>query len=161
MLLYVEAQLGEMLVTRPTTSSWEGTSRPLPKSIAKKDSHYAQELNRNPDIIAEVVAKAREKGEEPVRLRIYAKQTKQVLKIQNQCVEIKIRAERKAGILLKEMKEKGERPAGRKKESHDVTLSYIGISNKQSSRWQAEASVPDDVFEQHIALWHISILHYL
>ena len=44
--------------------------------------------------------------------RVYAKQTEQGLEIQNQCAEIKIRAERKAGEILKEMKESGDRDKG-------------------------------------------------
>jgi len=60
--------------------------------------------------------------------------------------EIKIRAERRAGEMLKETeKHEGGRPT--KNRSHDVTglqpkLSDIGISKMQSSRWQATAELP-------------------
>ncbi len=60
--------------------------------------------------------------------------------------EIKLRAERRAGGMLKEM-ERRPRGATKKERSHDVTLpptlKDIGISKMQSSRWQQEAAVPD------------------
>jgi len=73
--------------------------------------------------------------------------------MQNQCAEIKIRAERRAGELLKEReKNKGAmgNPGGRGAkivQSHDETaqppkLSDLGISKSQSSRWQTMVSVP-------------------
>jgi len=69
-LLYAEARLGEMLegVADPT-SSRRGT-RQLPSGIDKKQSHYAQELHRNEKVIAQVISKAREKGEVPVRQQV-------------------------------------------------------------------------------------------
>jgi len=45
----------------------------LPDSIDKKQSHYAQELSRHEETIAEVVAEAREKGEVPVRQHVLNK----------------------------------------------------------------------------------------
>jgi len=70
-LLYAEARLGEMLANRDRSyqSTGRGTlkEKPLPDSVDKKQSHYAQELSRHEDTIAEVVAEAREKGEIPVR----------------------------------------------------------------------------------------------
>ena len=61
-LLDVEAQLGKLLAARPTTSAYEGTSRPLPPGINKKQSHYAQAMHKNPEVIEVVKAKAREQG---------------------------------------------------------------------------------------------------
>jgi len=53
-------------------------------------------------------------------------------------MEIKLRAERKAGQFLIDMKEKGELPTNRhKKESQAVTLSDLKIDKIESSRWQA------------------------
>src|SRR5262249_32958377 len=48
-------------------------------------------------------------------------------------------AETTAGELLIQMKQSGERPAGRKKESHVATLSDLKITKTQSSRWQKRA----------------------
>jgi N6-adenosine-specific RNA methylase IME4 len=65
--------------------------------------------------------------------------------------EVRLRAERRAGEMLIEMAEKGERPLGRKKESHDVTLSALDVTRMQSSRWQQIAAVPEELFEAYIA----------
>lgn len=68
--------------------------------------------------------------------------------------EIKVRAERKAGELLSQARERGERAGSGgslKKESPPPTLSDIGISNDQSSRWQSLASMTDEHFETAVA----------
>ena len=69
-------------------------------------------------------------------LRLYMKQAGESLWMQNQCAEIKVRAERKAGELLKVTVKPGNPQL-----SHDVTIKTLpdGISRKQSSRWQAIA----------------------
>lgn len=68
--------------------------------------------------------------------------------MQNHCAEIKIRAECRAGELLKETIPHG---GGRPKNSDTMSpLSDIGISRKQSSRWQAMASIPVETRERHI-----------
>jgi N6-adenosine-specific RNA methylase IME4 len=84
-------------------------------------------------------------------LRVYARQAKDSLEIQNHCAEIKIRAERRAGEMLRDAeKHKGGRPT--KNQSHDVTsLKDADISKMESHRWQRVASVPEPVFEHHIA----------
>lgn len=72
--------------------------------------------------------------------------------------EIKIRAERKCGEMLKEGAKNGTR-AGRgraeKEMSHDTTfvptLPDIGISRDQSSRWQKLADMPEEHFETAVA----------
>ena len=87
-------------------------------------------------------------------LRQYIKQQGASLEMQNQAAEIKLRAERRAGeILAEQIPHEGGRP---EKPSHDVIvstpkLSELGITPKESSRWQLEASVPEEQFEQHIA----------
>ena len=54
-------------------SSYGGTIPSLPPAIDKKQSHYAQELSRHEETIAQVVAKARK--EAPVsEVVTYAKQ---------------------------------------------------------------------------------------
>ena len=69
---------------------------------------------------------------------------------ETQACEIRLRAERKAGKLLREMdKAKGGRPP--KNPSDDTrgfkTLSEMGISYDQSSDWQKMADVSDERFE--------------
>lgn len=71
--------------------------------------------------------------------------------MQNQCAEIKLRAERKAGEMLA-----ADGPAhggDRRSEtrSHGETLNGLGITKSQSSRWQSIASIPETRFEQHVA----------
>ena len=83
-------------------------------------------------------------------LTLYAKQAQYGIEIQNECAELKIRAERKAGELLSATLDRGRPP---EKRLHDETFSGLpdGISKTQSHRWQAEASVPDETFEAHVA----------
>lgn len=91
---------------------------------------------------AEQYAKAEKLGDEAVR---YA-------------TEIKIRAARKAGELLIAMAKGGERSApgargvGKGVKSHDgislPTLDDIGVTPKQSSRWQNLARIPEPAFER-------------
>lgn len=75
--------------------------------------------------------------------------------------EIKVRAERKAGQMLTEMpKATGTKAqlAGRSSGGHIVvppenvakTLSEIGVTKNESSRWQKLAAVPDEQFEQAV-----------
>jgi N6-adenosine-specific RNA methylase IME4 len=65
--------------------------------------------------------------------------------------DIRMRAEMRAGELLKEMTDRDERPRGRKKESHVATLSDLGVSKTQSSRWQRLAALDPEQREAKIA----------
>jgi hypothetical protein len=80
-------------------------------------------------------------------LRHYAKQAND-LEMQNMAAEIRFRAERRAGELLADMGNKGERQAkegGRpKKLSSSTTLPRLGITRDQSSKWQRLAMLVDD-----------------
>ena len=87
-------------------------------------------------------------------LRLYMKQAGESLWMQNQCAEIKVRAERRAGELLKATVKPGNPQL-----SHDVTIKTLpdGISRKQSSRWQAIAEIPESYVcvrcEIRVLLW--------
>ena len=67
-LLDAEVKLGEMLETtvgrggKSDRSTRGGTSKPLPHNIDKKQSHYAQQLSKHPDVVEEVKQQARDKG---------------------------------------------------------------------------------------------------
>lgn len=89
----------------------------------------------------------------------YARQAKDTELVQ-WATEIKVRAERKAGELLRQSADRGERfPAGgprsKQAESHadirPATLEEIGITNTQSSRWQSLAGMSEEHFETAVA----------
>lgn len=74
--------------------------------------------------------------------------------------EIKIRAERKCGEMLKEGAKNGDRATAGKNQgarssqpatNSQPTLSDIGISRDQSSRWQKLADMPEEHFETAVA----------
>ncbi len=86
-------------------------------------------------------------------LRIYRKQIGDTLEIQNEAAEIRIRAQRRAGEILKEtIQHEGGRP--KEKPSHDERvspkLSDIGFNYTEASRYQTLASIPEEIFESHI-----------
>lgn len=111
---------------------------------AKKSLALATKVDEVKDI--------RDKAE---ALRLYARQSGETLEMQNQCAEIKLRAERRAGEILREQENQKPGEHWKKKRSHDATvtpkLSDLGITKSQSSRWQESAEVPEDIFEKHIA----------
>lgn len=86
---------------------------------------------------------------------VYAKQALN-LEAERQAAEIRIRAERKAGELLKEMKQTGQRqrPGDNRKTSANTTskstLANLGITRDQSSKWQQLADIPAEEFEAEI-----------
>lgn len=78
------------------------------------------------------------------------------LEAQNHAAELKVRAERKLGEMLRESP---KAPGGQPYQStgnsvlpvETPTLDDIGINKMDSSRWQKIATVPSEVFEQHLA----------
>jgi len=93
-------------------------------------------------------------------LEVYAQQA-QNFEAERKACEIRIRAERRAGELLREMKEQGLRQragdnAGAYRgqttrlSSSTTTLSDLGITRDQSSKWQHLASVPEEEFERAV-----------
>lgn len=101
--------------------------------------------------IATSIDEVKEIRDKAEAMRAYTKQVGDSHEMQNQCAEIKLRAERRAGEMLGEMeKHKGGRPS--ENQSHDATsLSNLGITKSQSSRWQQVASLPEKDFEEHVA----------
>lgn len=66
-------------------------------------------------------------------------------------MEVKLRAERRAGDFLSDLKSKGELRPG-PKSSHDASnsLEALRVSKDESSRWQRIAAIPEDKFEEYI-----------
>ena len=95
-----------------------------------------------------MIKKIRDRAE---LLRGYCCQAGESLEIQNAMAAIKLRAERRAGELLLAT----EKNAGGRNRSHRATgfptLAELGINKTQSSRWQMQASLPEGLFEQHLA----------
>jgi hypothetical protein len=79
----------------------------------------------------------------------------EIFEAERKAAEVRIRAERRAGELLIEMKQNGERQKqGEYKKSNDTTfctapkLSDLGITRDESSKWQQLAAVPKVDFER-------------
>lgn len=77
---------------------------------------------------------------------------------ERQACEIRLRAERKCGQLLREREmAKGGRPAENRSDDvtgfrREETLSDIGISKQQSSDWQRLADIPEPDFESALTV---------
>ena len=88
-------------------------------------------------------------------IETYARQAKNV-EAERQACEIRLRAERKCGELLRDRDK--ARGGGDQRSDHrspDVRggpppLADLGISHKQSADWQRLAAVPPDLFEQEL-----------
>jgi N6-adenosine-specific RNA methylase IME4 len=99
-------------------------------------------------------------------VRIYTRQRDASREAQNDAGEIKLRAERRLGQLLKEQKDRGERrDRGRARKTSQAatfeasasapalpppTLEEMGITRDSASRWTQVAEVPEEHFEEHI-----------
>ena len=99
----------------------------------------------NIDEIKEVIDRAE-------AIRLYFRKAADGLDAQNQAAEIKIRAERRAGELLREI-DRERRGGDRRSKSRGgaLKLADLGINKNQSSRWQQIAAIDEPTFEQHIA----------
>jgi hypothetical protein len=81
-------------------------------------------------------------------LQLYARQAKDT-ELEFYAAEIRVRAERKAGEMLRD-KDSRAKPGQYQQESSPVTLAELNISKNESSQWQRLASVPEEVFEEKI-----------
>jgi hypothetical protein len=86
----------------------------------------------------------------------YSKQARNTEAERRAC-EIRLRAERKAGSLLSTMEKakgalkRGLEPPQSRDATTAKTLSQLGISKDQSSRWQQLAAIPEAEFEEALA----------
>jgi hypothetical protein len=90
-------------------------------------------------------------------LATYARQARDT-QLMQWATEIRVRAERRCGELLREASRMGTRNRGhgeKKSESHDATqiptISDIGLTKSQSSRYQKLAAMPEEHFETAVA----------
>lgn len=105
------------------------------------------------DVARQAVAEAtsipelKELRDEAAAMEQYVKQRDYSLEIQNNVIELKLRAERRLGELIGET----VRP-GKNLLSHDATGAGLpqGVSRTQSHRYQQAASVPTIEFESHV-----------
>ena len=105
----------------------------------------------------ERVDEVKEIRDKAIAIEAYAKQAMNT-DAERQACNIRLRAERKVGQMLKDMeKAKGARQPGTHRGTtrlHDgtaSTLSDMGISKQQSSRWQKLAEVNEKEFESALA----------
>lgn len=78
-------------------------------------------------------------------VRTWIKSAALGLELQNRAAELKLRAERKAGKLLSDLKLRGGDRKSTQGEDR-LKLADFGISQNQSKRWQKEAAIPEDEF---------------
>jgi site-specific DNA-methyltransferase (adenine-specific) len=75
-LLYAEARLGELLKSCSKGTFKKGGEKALPSGITKKQSHFAQQLYENKDLIEEVIAEAKDNEDIPTRTEVLRKAVK-------------------------------------------------------------------------------------
>lgn len=95
---------------------------------------------------AKTVEEVLELRDQAAAMQVYTRQRDYSLECQNDAIEIKLRAERKLGELLKETVEH----SGGSKAVMSSSLLPENVSRTQSSRWQQAAELQEEDFEQHI-----------
>lgn len=91
--------------------------------------------------------------------RTYARAAKLGLEAANHAAEVKLRAERKAGEMLAQLerdqmaglKRGPSFQAGMTESEYRTVLTENDIAPTTAHRWQTVATVPDEVFEEHVA----------
>lgn len=98
---------------------------------------------------AEVIDEVTDIRSRAEAVRSWVKSAALGLELQNRAAEVKLRAERKAGQLLADLRLRG----GDRRTIHGeerVRLCDLGISHNQSKRWQKEAEIPEDDFQSYV-----------
>lgn len=96
---------------------------------------------------AKSIAEVKDLRDKAEAIRLYRKQHDKSLEAQNTAAELKLRAERKLGLLLREtVNHEGSKGVGF---SVKPTLPE-DISKSQSHRWQTIAELPEDDFEHYL-----------
>lgn len=103
---------------------------------AKRELSQAKDLSQ--------IKKVRDQAQ---AIKSYIKAQRGSLELMNDASELKLIAERRAGELLEARGEMRGKPS---KLSQRETISHLGIDRNESSRWQAEATIPEKQFQGYI-----------
>jgi len=79
----------------------------------------------------------------------------EVVKAANDAAAVRIEAQAKAGEILREMKDAGQRAVSGgsiRKESQPVILRDLDVTPMQSSRWQHVAAIPEPVRQEYVSI---------
>ena len=98
-------------------------------------------------MVCEKIDEVKDIRDKALALELYAQQAMNTDAERKACA-VRLRAEKECGKRLAAMGEKRGRP---EKRSQHTTISDLGISKDQSSKWQRLAQVPDDEFESALA----------
>lgn len=99
---------------------------------------------------AETVYDVKKLADQLLGVEFFLKAEKAHLDDQNRCTELRLRARRKAGEMLRQQENRGGDRKSKKPKSQPVTLKSMGIDKMESSRLQKEAAVPKPVFERYV-----------
>ena len=81
-------------------------------------------------------------------VRVYTRQAELGKEAENAAAEIRLRAERRVGELLREMpRNVGGRPTETCRDDRQVSLGQLGVSRDESSAFQRMAAIPENDFE--------------
>src|SRR3954468_11429425 len=138
-----------MVQPMETTTEMLSYSRPVHNRVHKRARGLARpDRGRAASTATGMLKMLKDKA---LAIEMYARLAKNV-EAEAQACEIRLRAERRAGQLLREMeKAKGGRPSLENPSRATTGLSDLGISRDQSSKWQKLAGIPEDDFEASLA----------
>lgn len=95
---------------------------------------------------ARTVDEIKEVRDKAEAIRMYLRQAGESLEMQNDAAEIKLRAERRMGQMLRDYSDSGVIGKGKK----SVTLTDLGVEENQSRRYQKIASLEEDDFDSFL-----------
>ena len=106
---------------------------------------------------ARTVDEAKDLADKAEALRVWARKARYGLDIQNDCAEIRLRADRRIGELTREMEHARPGPApsdvfqGETQPAKGDALKAAGLTRLEAHRNEQLAAIPAEVFERHIA----------
>lgn len=126
----------------------------------EQEGHLANlDKARSAIAIASTPIECKKLGDEASTLLYYARRVGKSIEIQNDLAEIVIDSESRAGEILKDMAKSGARAnhgQPKKERFHEGTilskLGDLGVTKKQSSKWQQVAAVPTAARKKYIAI---------
>lgn len=126
-------------------------------SLAIRDEQHYLLTVREVRTLAErcdTVEDAKAVADKSRTLQVWAERARLGADQVNLAAAARLWAERRAGELLIESRQNGERvtggPGSAKAESHAATLDDLGITKHESSRYQQLAEIPEPIFEEAV-----------